>query len=159
MPRRLEPDGQGHVTLHDEAMASALSEYQAISADIRELEARKKALREKIESQMLEVGASAVEAGGYRASIYHRNYFGFNETDAEGRPLDPPDIAARRRALRRFFSQYAPDLDIPASDKIAKAWESYLGTLPESMREGTEPPDWLKISKSPTLRISGAGAK
>lgn len=139
--------------------------YKEVMDEASTLEKEKAVLRDRITSYLREGGTQVdgLEAGGYRASISYRTYWGFNEGAGDGGP-DGVTIEARGMrlaSLKRFFTRYFPDGYLPASDKIAKAVEAASVASPRFAADLAKGrlPEWLKKSDTPILRVSGSGTK
>lgn len=153
-------------------VAADMKRYKEVTALESDLDKEKKILRDRILSYLREGGTQVdgLEAGGYRASVSYRTYWGFNgETGGgpmvdDGRDhtyyeLDPEERKKRLAALKSFFTRYYPDGYIPASDKIAKAVEAAEAASPRFAKAiaAGNGPAWLKKTETPILRVSGSG--
>ncbi len=155
-------------------VASDMKRYREVMDAEKALDTEKRELRDRITSYMREGGAqvAGLEAGGYRASIAYRTYYGFNEASGgpvvdDGRddhtisPVSPEQRIARLASMKRFFARYFADGYIPAGEKIAKAVEAAQASSPRFAAdlEKGRLPEWLKKSDTPILRVSGSGVQ
>lgn len=113
-------------------------------ANARDMEARacglKESLVEQIKAKMQAEGMKTVKAGGQRATLSDRTYYGFN------RGASPEEQEKNLAALKVFFDQYAPELNVPASTGIAKAVEAYFAATGQQVL-----PDFIKKNETTTF--------
>jgi len=130
--------------------AQDLQDFAALlqqHANARDMEARacrlKESLVEQIKAKMTAEGMKTVKAGGQRATLSERSYYGFNKGDT------PEEQAKNLADLKAFFDQYAPDLNVPATTNIAKAVEAFFAATGQQ-----ELPAFIK--KNDTITLTNA---
>ena len=120
--------------LQDEALDTSelgtlANELVCATQEASKCEARKREIKKKIMALLDSAGLDAAVAAGRRLGFTTKTYWGL----AQGQT--PEERKANVEALRKWLSDVAPEVDVPASTNINKAVTAFIedGGDPESL--------------------------
>lgn len=113
----------------DDDLATLVKEYTEGKEKHAREEKRLDGMKARIIAKMDELGTTSMKVAGRRIGFSTRTYYG---VDVE--KLD---------AFKPWMEKWAPEINIPASDKVCKAVEAYLAANP-----GQPLPDFIKSSET-----------
>lgn len=119
----------------DQELGALVEEMMDAAADESAAKKRKSEAKAKIISRMDEMGVTGVTVAGRKLGFSTTTYYGVHTEDPE-----------KRKRFQEWMATLAPDINIPATDKVKKAVELWLDEHPSE-----DLPDFIKVTENRTL--------